>query len=362
MTSATATGAPARPLGPLTRTESQWLLSLAVTLGLVALFAGLGRLESASLDSSERFVRNASETVTRFLAVAHTIVATAFLATSRKVRRPRTALALAGCVALAVAVCLAFAHLGGLRAPAAGFLFYAYFVAHELRDEGWLTLRNGDAGPAAPGASPAAARTIALAPALVAVLVLVAVGAAGLAFGGAAGRLERQVAWVPAAYRTAGGAVVLAAALAGIALVLRRAARADGTTVVGHLLRRRSRAFVTAGLLVVLLAGVAWTGRLYLIVALHVVWWAVFSYDAIRRAPRPAAPPRPLTWAWVRTTPRGFAVFHAAVLLAVVGVGAAHALLARNDPSWTLAAALSGREAFPYWTLVHVSLSWLPRS
>jgi len=113
---------------------------------------------------------------------------------------------------------------------------------------------------------------------------------------------------------------------------------------------------------VVFVASVAWTGRLYLIVALHVVWWAIFSFDAIRRGPRPAAPARPLTWAWVRTTPLGFGVFHGAVLLVVVGVGAAHALLARNDPSWTLAALLSGREAFPYWTLAHVSLSWLPRA
>ena len=361
MTSTTS-ATPSRPGAFPSRTEAQWLLALAATLGLVGLFAAIGRLESASLATSERFVRNASETVTRFLAVAHTIVATAFVATSTRVRRARTALALAGCAALGVAVCLAFEGLGGLRAPAAGFLFYAYFVAHELRDEGWLTSRNGDAGPAAPSTTPNAARWIAWAPALVAVLVLVGVGAAGVAFGGSASKLARRLEAVPSAYRTTVGAVVLALAIVSIVLVLRRAARADGTTVLAHLARRRPRAFVTTGLLAVFLAGVALTGRLYLIVALHVVWWAVFSFDAIRRAPRPAAPPRPGTWAWVRTTPLGFGVFHGAVLLAVVGVAAAHALVARNDPSWTFARLLAGRDAFPYWTLVHVSLSWLPRT
>ncbi len=361
MTSASV-AAPPRPRPRLSRTEAQWLVALAVTLGLVGLFQAIGRLEPAALEASERFVRNPSETATRFLAVAHTIVATAFLATSRKIRRPRTALALAGCAALAVAVCLVFERLGGLRAPAAGFLFYAYFVAHELRDEGWLTLRNGDAGPAVPPTPPGAARVVAWAPALVAVLVLVGAGAAGIAFGGAASKLEKYVAEVPSAHRTAGGAAVLAAAIVSIFLVLRAAARADGTTILGHVRRRRARVFVTTGLLVVFVASVAWTGRLYLIVALHVVWWAIFSFDAIRRAPRPAAPARPLTWAWVRTTPLGFTVFHGAVLLVVVGVGAAHALFARNDPSWTFAALLSSREAFPYWTLAHVSLSWLPRT
>lgn len=357
----TTTAATATRTG-LARTERQWLLALAITAALVGLFALFGALErqaSSGLDRAARFVWNSSETPTRFLAVAHTLVATSFLLTSKKVRRPRTALGFVACAALGVAACLGFRALGGMDNVIAGFLFYAYFIAHELRDEGYLTGRNGDAGPAA---APGPARWLEWTPALLVVLFLIAVGATGVAFGGAARRLTGQFAVLSPTVRIAGSLLVLVLAILAGRAVLARAARLEQTTILGHLSRRRPRVFVSAGLLFVLLVGAVLTGRVYLIVAVHVVWWAVFSFDGMRRAPRPAVPPRAFSWAWVRTTPRGFVVFHAAVMLVVVGVGAAHALLSQNDPSWAFARLLSGREAFPYWTLMHVSLSWLPRA
>ncbi len=365
MTSPSAEGPSFARTARLSRTERQWLVALAMTAALVALFALLGALErhsSANADRATRFVWNSSETPTRFLAVAHTIVATSFLVTSKKVRRRGTALGLLGCAAIGVLACLGFRALGGMGNAIAGFLFYAYFIAHELRDEGYLTARNGDQGPAAPDGSPAAARWLDWTPSLLVVLLLIGVGAAGVASGGAARKLLRPFASIDPAVRIGGSLVVLLLSILAGYLVLARAARIEGTTILGHLSRRRPRVFVTAGLLLVLLAGAVWTGRVYLIVAVHVVWWAVFAYDGLRRAPRPAVRPVPFTWAWARTTPMGFVAFHGAVMLAVVGVGAAHALLAQNDPSWRFAAILAGRDAFPYWTLMHVSLSWLPRT
>ena len=361
-------GAALKTRARLARTERQWLIALAMTVALVGLFAALGALErrpAPDADRATRFVWNSSETPTRFLAVAHTIVATSFLVTSKRVRRRRTALQLLGCAAIGVAACLGFRALGGFDNPLAGALFYVYFIAHELRDESYLTGRNGDAGPVpaliGPDKPKDSAHWLDWTPSLLVVLFLIGVGAAGVAVGGAARRLSAPFASLDPAVRIGGcGLVLLLVILAGRA-VLRRAARIEGTTIAGHLSRRRPRVFVTAGLLLVLLGGAAWTGRVYLIVAIHVVWWAVFAYDGLRHAPRPASPPRPLSWAWMKTTPWGFVVFHGAVMLLVVGVGAAHALLAKNDSSWTLAALLSGRNAFPYWTLMHVSLSWLPR-
>lgn len=364
MTTTTAdASSPAR--AGLSRTERQWLVALAITAALVGLFALFGMLErqgAGAADRATRFVWDASETPTRFLAVAHTLVATSFVLTSKKVRRRGTALGLLGLAAFGVLACLGLSALGGLHgehATIAGFLFYAYFIAHELRDESFLTRRNGDAGPAV---APAPARWLDATPALVVVLFLIAVGATGVAFGGAARRLAGPLASLDPTVRVVGSMCVLLLAVVAGRAVLAHAARLEGTSILGHLARRRPRVSVTAGLLFVLLAGAALTGRVYLIVAVHVVWWAVFSYDGMRRAPRPATPARAFTWAWVRTTPRGFVVFHAAVMLAVVGVGAAHALLAQNDPSWGFARLLAGRDAFPYWTLMHVSLSWLPRA
>ena len=363
MTTSSPSIAPSAP-GParLSRTERQWLLALGMTLGLIALFAGIAAIErsvSRGGGRATRFIWDASEASARFLAIAHTIVATAFLLTSKKVRRPGMALRLAGFTALGVAICFGFEQLGGIRAPIGGFLFYAYFIAHELRDEGYLSERNGDAGPPL---APTDARWLTWTPSLMAVIVLLAVGVAGAAFGGGARRLTALVADVAPAVRIGGGVLLLGALAGAAALLVRRTARAEGAPFSAHLSRRRPRIFVTVGLLAVLLLGAVATGKLYLVVALHVVWWAVFAYQGLTRAPAPAVRPRPLSWSWVRATPAGFAAFHAAVLLLVVGVAAAHALLAKNDPSWTVATVVAGRDAFPYWTLMHVSLSWLPRT
>src|SRR5262245_44223928 len=111
---ATAVARPTRR--PLTTTEKNVLWAAAGTLGLFAVFALVGWIErgvAPALDRTQRFVYEPMETVVRLLAVAHTIVATAFLVTSPKLRSARGAALFAGLAALAIPACLGFVALGG---------------------------------------------------------------------------------------------------------------------------------------------------------------------------------------------------------------------------------------------------------
>ena len=352
-----AEGVLSPPVGrPLSATERNWLLGLAIAVGLACLCWVVGSMES--VERKAKLVWNASETSTRFLAIAHTVVATAFLLTSRRMRAPRGWLWLAGLTVAGVLACLAFSALGGMRAPVAGLLFYGYFLAHEVRDELFFYRVNGDV-PA--DSSEAALRGLWTAP-----IVVVAAAAsfvfAWTAFGfGGPHQIADALASVAPAPRGAIGAAVLLAAVALLVVVARRLSRLDPGGLLGFLRRHRPLFSVFAWLYAVLLVGIFLTGRMYAIVAIHVAIWYVFTIRqlAVRGAPSPR--PRPLSWTWVRSTVAGFNAFHLGVLALVVAAAAVRAYAYKNGTEPQALAVLVSKESFPYWTLLHVTWSWVPR-
>jgi hypothetical protein len=68
-----------------------------------------------------------------------------------------------------------------------------------------------------------------------------------------------------------------------------------------------------------------------------------------------------MTWSWLRGTRRGFNLLHAGLALALVGAGVWWAYGFGNDPGVRPLHLLLSREAFPYWTIMHVSVSFVPR-
>ena len=72
-------------------------------------------------------------------------------------------------------------------------------------------------------------------------------------------------------------------------------------------------------------------------------------------------PPAPLTWRWVRATPTGFRWLHLGLLAAVIVAAIVWAYGFRNDASLTAMDVVLSRDAFPYWTIMHVTVSWVPR-
>lgn len=351
-----------RPYGKsLSNTERNWLLGLAVAIGLVAVFTLIGWLESRGQDDRRaRLVWNASETSTRFLAIAHTVVATSFLLSSKRMKGAKGWGWFLSLTAAGVGACFAYAALGGKHHPLAEFLFYAYFLAHEVRDELFFYRVNGDV-PA--GDDPAAAtRGLWLAPLLVSGAIA-ATFLAGAAFGiGGARRYAAALDGVAQPGRIALGVAVIVATFALLLVVQRRYAKSHPGGWRGLLSHHRP-IFVVFGLIYALLmVGVAATGRMYAIVAVHVSIWYVFSLKQLASRPAPSPRPRALSWAWVRSTTAGFNVFHLGVMALVVGAAAYRAFALENAAEPHALAILVSKESFPYWTLMHVTWSWVPRS
>lgn len=351
----TAPLAPASRSG-LSRTESNALLALLGTLGLFLLFYGVGELErglAPGQHRTTRFVREATETTTRLLAVAHTLVATLFLLTSAKVRSPAGAGTFAALGALSVAACLGFAALGGREGGVAMGLFALYFLLHDLRDEAWFYGVNGDAPP-----NEARRRGASLA---VFVLgVMLATFAAGLGLG--LPRLTRSLGLLGAAPALRVSLAVAGATLALLVahLALRRFSGGPVRGAPAQARRHRPLVVVMLGVYAVFFASIALTGRFYALVATHVVIWYVFTLRRLADA-TPAAAPRPWTLRWMRTTVVGFNALHLGLLVLLAGAAAVHAFAFGNDRSATWLQVTVSRDAFPYWTLVHVTLSWFPR-
>ena len=340
-----------------TATESNWLWGLALAAGGALVFSAIGAVEDALVDAPRRaqLVWSPWETLTRFLAIAHTLVATLFLLTSRRVRSGAGAGWVAGLAALGALLCLGFRTAGGLESAIGVIAFFAYFLMHEVRDELFFYRANGDA--------PATPRGARAAPALWpwAALLLAGIVASlgvGILAGARARRVSLTGALLPGHVVVAVGMLAAGIAVGVAALRRLRAGGAGGWR--GALAEHRPLVVVLGGLYAVLMGGFALTGRAYAVVAVHVMVWFVF---ALRRLGAPAGPrPRPFTWRWMRGTRAGFAAMHGGVLGAVIAAAGVWAFGLGNAGEPAIFGMLLSRESFPYWTIMHVTLSWVPRA
>jgi len=345
----------------LTITERNWCLALALTIASNVLFWVFVRMEElAGYNWSHyRVVLAPSETSMRFFAQAHYLVAFLYMITSSRMRRLSAWATLFGLAIVAAFLCAGFRKIGGIEAPLGAILFYVYFLAHDFRDQVVFYQANGDL-PAGEDARQAN-RDILGAPAL-AFAFLTAFFVFGGAFeiGGAA-RYAKPFAHFPDALSYAIGiGTVLAAVVLGVALKSHYDRRYENGTA-GFLAQHRPIFFVFAGMIVALFAGLQLTGRGYAIISLHVMGWYVFYYRVLGWRPRSGNGPSLLSWKWMRTTPAGFTFVHVAVVVMIV-LTAAYWAYFGNNSKWRhpgLYVFLS-RDAFAYWTILHITLSFLP--
>ena len=96
---------------------------------------------------------------------------------------------------------------------------------------------------------------------------------------------------------------------------------------------------------------------IYMIVCFHVAAWWVFTTRQLAGRDRTA---RPRGLAWFRETQAGFQTLHLALVVLIVGVAAVWAYgfdrSLANPLGWIVS-----REAFPYWTIGHVTVSFVPK-
>jgi hypothetical protein len=351
---------------PLTATERNWLWALAIVVGSGLLFGAYRAIEeSAGLrEKEDRLVWNGWETSMRFLALSHFLVALVFTVSSRRMRTVKGLGWFAGLLAAGVLACVGFSRLGGMdggttTSAMLAVLFYGYFLVHEFRDQAFFYRANGDAPKGVDAREDT--RSVLLVPALVFGLI-----AATFAFGaafeiGGARRYDQAFDAFSHPVRGILGVLPMALVLAAAWAWRRRIVRTHPGGLRAFLARHRPILLVYLGIYAVLMLGIVATGRVYAIVTLHVTAWYVFTVHQLSRRPAPDPAPPPGSMAWMRGTVAGFNALHLGLAGVVVAAAAAWAYAFGNSHGQDALRVLLSRESFPYWTILHVTVSFAPK-
>ena len=345
----------------ITATERNWLKAAAIVLGSIALFWALGLAErSLRVAPAARLVGEPVDTSMRILAIPHFLLGFLFLATSRAMRRPRSWIWLVALAALGAALCRLFAKLGAPDARVPQLALLLYFGIHAFRDEAHFFVANGDA-PAST-VPKQVGRAVLLVPLLL-VWLFLAVDALGASFEIGNHRRYTTALFRPLALplRWSLGVLPLATLAFAACMLRRRVARMPFGTTLRFLRAYRPILLVSGGITLFILVEVLIQGRSRALVTLHVTAWYVFVMYQLRRRPPPVPAPSRLSWAWMRSTPRGFTLLHVGLAaLALLGCAVA-AYGYRNDASLRWFQLVLSRDAFPYWTIMHITISFVPK-
>ena len=349
-----------------TTTVRQCARALAWTLGLTAFFAVWYAVEKwwLRLDNDHRLARSPALTPMTILGIPHFLIGFLFLSTSRRMQGARAWATFAGLAALGVGLCALYAWGGGHHAytkiPTAAVALY--FVIHELRDEAFFFRAYGNAPK---DVDPARlSRFLGTITALL-VIVIGGIGIFGYDLHGRMkdrpGALDALLPGVPTLGR---GGAVLAAVLVLAAARYLSWARSEPDGLGRWISRSRPMAWVYGLFLGVIVLGAASGTFLEAIVLWHVVEWFSFSmFDIARRevGRRATSAPPPATWLErVKGTRSGFLWLHlglSVVVFAFLLVWTYVDARSTSSSLWFLVAP----EAFYYWTIMHVTLSFFPR-
>jgi hypothetical protein len=338
----------------LSITERNWVRAAAIGAAIVAVFAAVYYLEMGAGRWREnlRTAANPTEGAARYVGISHFLLAFLFLATSRRMRAVAPWGSFTVKLAGGALLCVAYALLLPLNPQLAGLLFAVYFLVHDCRDQVHFYFANGDAPEGRD--SPRLRRALTWPPFL-ALVGLTGLTAAAMLLAGRHRRVPvlRELAPpLPAEIIVATLLVVAAAAARWLFLVRQEEPRGVAAFVRTH----KPVFLVWCGTLFVVLMDLALTGEVRLIVLLHVTCWYVFVHEQMRRKP-PERIPRTGSWAWMRTTAGGFAVLHAGRALALVAAGVIWAYRFQGSPELTEFRVLLDRKSFPFWTILHVTVS-----
>jgi hypothetical protein len=96
-------------------------------------------------------------------------------------------------------------------------------------------------------------------------------------------------------------------------------------------------------------------GALSLVILMHVIGWYFFA--RARLAANPGKAPRSW-WGWSRGTPQGLTMLH---LVFGAALFAMLALSAYAFGKQDLINVVFGQQSFAYWTIMHITVSFVPR-
>lgn len=318
-----------------------------------------------NLRSKQRFVVDSIEAPMRYFTLAHITVATLFMVSATKNRTAQRRWLLAGLTGAGGLLCLAFyafTHSFTFWEPRHNPLFvyqiqmlvYAYFLIHEMRDELFFYRNLGDC-PRDEEPVRFAKLTNGLITFGVLLLLLGEVWPGILLKRDELGDLVvMQELSGPA--RAFAIFIPLAAWVIGLYAFLDLSAKRYRISL-GELLCRHAPLFrVFSAVLATIFVGVLLFQRPYLLILLHVCVWYVFACYSFARQPRKTHAPG--WWAWMRTTLPGFKFLHLSLFALFLVAGLVCVYVFKQEGwIWTL----MGPQAMVYWTITHITVSFMPR-
>lgn len=341
-----------------TRPSIRQFASTAVVMGvLIGLFWLLDRFEPAEHHRAGIVGGRPVSVAAVLVGLAHFVVAFFFMVTSRTSSTRQAIRRLFLGMIVAVALCGVLS----IGSDAAPILFPSvfvgvYFISHEVRDEYFFATVLGDV-PA--GRLNRAAFLLLLGAVTLALLGLVwnlpflRPNHRGMAILRPIVDLS-DVQGLGKILWWAGPSLLLA----GAAVALFRVSLKRAGLGAGEFFRTYSPMLVVYALLTSLFfLAPKKEQSIYMIVCFHVAaWWVFMTRQLARRDPSV----RPSGLAWFRETQAGFQTLHLGLVVLIVAAAAVWAYAFERSLAHPLGWLVS-REAFPYWTIGHVTVSFVPK-
>ncbi|MFW6124832.1 MAG: hypothetical protein ACOC46_01680 [Pirellulales bacterium] len=306
-----------------------------------------------------RMFRYPAETAMRIFGFAHFAVALYFLLSSRRMRSPRAVLGLASLVPVALALAAGFTWLGGIDNPLMLLAVYFYFFVHDFRDLAFFYKCSGDCRDPRPAERAGLFSALQV---MLMTLLLPFVVPTYFEYLAMHGELPRDDPVLAVIFPASVPFLTKFAAYLAPVLVL-------NAGIFWHVAQRYPGGWraigrehgpllaVFGGYGALVLSGLVlghWS--LHYAVLAHFVGWYLFALGKLRTAPPARRTYNPLRW--MRRSPVGFAVLHLGVAAAAGGL---MAVSAYGFAGKGVLASLTGETSFYCWTILHITLSFIPR-
>ncbi len=347
------------PRRALSTTEKNFWKAVALTIVIAAIFSLASWIERNVYHRGHDvryFTGEGTEAAMRYITIPHIIIGFLFMVSSRNNQTAAKRAWVAGLILIGIALCsvyYSFAVTGGKAFKLAYGSIYLYFLIHELRDEGMFYVVLGDAPHITDKA-----RFKSFTRALVALtlLAVIVIGWSGVPFGlYPRGFLPvdpaRSIAFK---CLLAFGPIVAWCATARLALAYYARGFVGGVPALVRMHAPLIR--LMAGSAAVLGLSMLVTQRAYCLILFHVTSWYIFACYQYAKHPPKVAPTG--VWQWMRTTLSGFRVLHIGMVVVLMAIGAVWVFGFNKPPAlnWLLAP-----QAFLYWTIMHITVSFVPR-
>lgn len=333
---------------------------LSTVLLLVALVGGLRLLAPIEVEllGAGELTHRPFASAMQIVGLPHIVIGFLFMATSARMTNARSRLAIGAFVALGAGLCWLFFLAGGPdaepRLPLV--LLVLYFLVHAYRDEWHFYSQYGEER-----ARPERNHLPWLLLGLFAVTFAVAWTAMTMT-----GDPGRNLRWIIDADSLAGvnrfalWTLPFCALSATAAFLLQKAKRRSGLGLRAMLSRDRPLWFVYLAIpIVVGICGLL-SGKAHTLVLLHVIGWWVFATAMLTQRGRKTGPRTIGVWGWVRTTQSGFQTLHGVLALVFLVLLVVY-FHNRGTLGDTALAWFLERDAFYYWTVMHVTVSFVPK-